>query len=124
MRQPIQFAQTYPKHLKLHGGSSLDLKKVASLTFEEVDLDRFPLVKLAYQVGRAKGNKPIVMNAANEVAVNLFLNDKISFIDIETIVIKTVAKYKLEKVLTINKVLQINKEVKEDVLNNYLSIIS
>ncbi len=124
MRQPIQFALTYPKHLKLHGGSSLDLKKVASLTFEEVDLDRFPLVKLAYQVGRAKGNKPIVMNAANEVAVNLFLNDKISFIDIETIVIKTVAKYKLEKVLTINKVLQINKEVKEDVLNNYLSIIS
>lgn len=124
MRQPIQFALTYPRHLKLFGGSSLDLKSIASLTFEEVDFKRFPLVKLAYEVGRAKGSKPIVMNAANEVAVNLFLNDKISFNDIETIIIKTVDKYKLEDVASINRVLQINDEVKKDVFNNYLSIIS
>lgn len=123
MRLPIQFALTFPNHLKLHGGERLDLKKIHSLTFEAVDFKRYPLVKLAYQVGKLKGNKPIILNAANEVAVDLFLNDKIKFLDIETIVIETVNRYKHQEVKTIEEVLIIDEIVRNYVKENYLIII-
>lgn len=123
MRLPIQFALTFPNHLKLHGGERLDLKKIHSLTFEAVDFKRYPLVKLAYQVGKLKGNKPIILNAANEVAVDLFLNDKIKFLDIETIVIETVNRYKHQEVKTIEEVLKIDEIVRNYVKENYLNII-
>ena len=124
MRLPIQFALTAPNHLKLNGGSRLDLKEVSNLSFEEVSLKRYPLVKLAYDVGRLKGNKPIVMNAANEVAVNLFLNDKISFLDIETIVINTVNNYDFSEVNSIDDILRVNDTVKKYVEGNYSKILS
>ena len=124
MRLPIQFALTAPRHLELNGGSRLNLKEVSNLTFEEVCFKRYPLVKLAYDVGRAKGSKPIVMNAANEVAVSLFLNEKIRFLDIETIVIKTVNKYDYQEVNSIDDILEINDTVKKYVLENFSKIIS
>lgn len=124
MRLPIQFALTYPNHLKLFGGERLNLKKINTLTFEEVDFNRYPLVKLAYDVGKLKGNKPIVMNAANEIAVGLFLDDKIHFTQIETIVINTVNKYEFKKVKSIEEILEINDIVRSDVKKNYLNIIS
>ena len=124
MRLPIQFALTYPNHLKLFGGERLDLKKIHKLTFEEVDFERYPLVKLAYDTGRLKGNKPIVMNAANEIAVGLFLDDKIHFTQIETIVINTVNKYDFKEVNCIEEILEINDIVRQDVKKNYLNIIS
>jgi len=89
MRIPIAYALFYPKrtvydqHLEL-----------TNLSFEPMNGERFPLLKLAYQVGEAGGLLPTVMNAANEAAVKLFLNRQISFLEIENIVIDTVNHFK------------------------------
>lgn len=123
MNVPIQFALTYPDHLSIKHNQRLDLASVSTLTFKKLDFDRYPLVKLAYEVGKLKGNKPIVMNAANEVAVNLFLNDKINFLDIETIVINTTNTFEYEDIKNIDQIYTVNDLVKHYVRNNYKEII-
>jgi len=84
MRHPIQYALTYPDRL---GASlpALDLAQIGSLTFEQPDVERFPCLSLAFEALRAGGTMPAVLNAANEVAVNAFLENKIGFSDIATI---------------------------------------
>lgn len=123
MKVPIQFALTFPNHNYINKSEALDLAQVGQLTFADVDFERFPLVALAYEVGRQKGNKPIVMNAANEAAVHLFLQEKINFLNIETLVINTTRKYDYEDVKSFDQVYEINDRVKEDVLANYNDII-
>jgi len=89
MRIPIAYALFYPKRTVYD--QHLELK---NLSFEPMNSERFPLLKLAYQVGEAGGLLPTVMNAANESAVKLFLNHQISFLEIENIVIQTVNHFK------------------------------
>lgn len=84
MKLPIQYALTYPKRLSMEG-NSLDLTKSA-LTFKEADSKTFKCLNLAYRAGEAGGTLPAVLNGANEVAVELFLNGKIGFLDIGNIV--------------------------------------
>jgi len=85
MRQCIQYALTYPR--RMDGLTEpLDLFKLKKLTFAEPDLQTFPLLKLAYDVSEKGNILPAVMNAADEVAVEMFLQDKISFCDIQEIV--------------------------------------
>lgn len=86
MRHPIQYALSYPQRLPLNS-KPLDFMQFNQLTFEEASFERFPLLKLAFEVGKAKGNLPAIMNAANEVAVDLFLQGRIEFLDIESLVI-------------------------------------
>lgn len=76
MKHPIQYALTYPDR---SAGclASLDLASLGSLTFEEPDLDRFPCLRLAFEALRSGGTMPAVLNAANEVAVQAFLDGKI-----------------------------------------------
>jgi len=85
MRHPIQYALTYPNR---QAGSlnSLDLTAISDLTFESPDLEKFPCLALAFEALRAGGTMPTVLNAANEVAVEAFLNKKIGFYDIPRIV--------------------------------------
>jgi len=85
MRLPILYALAYPERRPLKG-EFLDFKKLKQITFEEPSTERFPALKLAYEVGRKGGNAPTVFNAANEVAVAAFLAGKIRYTDIyETI---------------------------------------
>ncbi len=86
MLVPIQYALTYPKRYPLAITETLDLAKVATLNFSELDQTRFPFIKLAYQVGEKGGNLPAIMNGANEAAVALFLAEKIDFLKIEELV--------------------------------------
>ncbi len=86
MRMPILYALSYPNRAK----QSLSPFELTDLHFKKMDFNRYPLLKLAYEVGIKKGLLPTVMNAANEAAVKLFLEDKISFLDIERIVIEEV----------------------------------
>lgn len=81
MRMPIQYALTYPERREM-GLEPLDLAALGSLTFERPDADRFPALETAYAAGRAGGTAPCVLNAANEVAVNAFLRDRIGYFDI------------------------------------------
>lgn len=85
MKVPIQYALSYPERMPL-ATEPLDLARLASLRFAEMDFARYPLLKLAYECGRAGGTMPAVLNAANEVAVARFLRGEIGFLDIERIV--------------------------------------
>ena len=85
MRLPIQYALSYPQRLQL-SGPRLDLLKVADLTFERPDLQRFPCLPLAYDAIRRGGNMPCILNAANEVANLAFRQDKITFPQISEVI--------------------------------------
>jgi 1-deoxy-D-xylulose-5-phosphate reductoisomerase len=83
MLVPIQYALTYPSRLPLKQTKTLNLCEIGSLHFQKMDMQRFPSVSLAYQAGKTGGSMPTVLNAANETAVQAFLSEKISFLDIE-----------------------------------------
>lgn len=115
MRMPILYALSYPRHLALNI-KPLDLETIGSLTFKPMDYDRYPLLALAYRVGALGGLYPTVMNAANEKAVALFLNNEISFLDIERLVIEAVESFK-ENIQepTLEDILNCNQKIYEKV---------
>lgn len=81
MRLPIQFALSWPERFN-YSFEQLDLVKAASLTFEAPDTEAFPSLKIAIECGKAGGTLPCAFNAANEEAVNAFLDGKIKYLDI------------------------------------------
>jgi 1-deoxy-D-xylulose-5-phosphate reductoisomerase len=91
MRLPILYALTYPKRIKTD--YLMDFSEIMNLTFEPMDFIRYPALKLAYDVLNKKGILPTVYNAANEIAVEMFLKSKIKFTDIYRIIEKTVASF-------------------------------
>ncbi|ABN52231.1 MAG TPA: 1-deoxy-D-xylulose-5-phosphate reductoisomerase [Hungateiclostridium thermocellum] len=95
MRLPIQFALTYPDR-KQNNFSKLDIVKIGSLTFEAPDLEAFPCLGLAFEALRAGGTMPAVLNAANEKAVGLFLQEKIRFLDIPEIIEKVMGRHSVK----------------------------
>src|SRR5436190_2197804 len=84
MRHPIQYALTYPQR-QANCLEPLDLRSMSGLTFEDPDLERFPCLSLAYDALKKGGTTPAVLNAANEVAVEAFLDEKIGLDDIAAI---------------------------------------
>ncbi|PJB49714.1 MAG: 1-deoxy-D-xylulose-5-phosphate reductoisomerase [Chloroflexi bacterium CG_4_9_14_3_um_filter_45_9] len=94
MRLPIQYALTYPQRLHNLELPRLDWNKIEALTFELVDCERFPCLKLALDAGKSGGTYPTVLCAADEVAVELFLAREISFTDIAKMVQKTLEQHK------------------------------
>lgn len=85
MRMPILYAFSYPDR-KPRNAERLNLAQVGTLDFKEMDLERYKCLALAYRAIEVGGTLPVVMNAVNEVAVQLFIDGKISFLDIETII--------------------------------------
>ncbi len=85
MRLPIQYALTYPERMESLAGT-LDLAKIGSLTFENPDYEAFPWLALAMETARPGGTSCAVLNAANEVAVQLFLENEIPFFGIYELV--------------------------------------
>ncbi|MBF2015614.1 MAG: 1-deoxy-D-xylulose-5-phosphate reductoisomerase [Rivularia sp. T60_A2020_040] len=81
MRLPLLYALSYPERIYTDW-ERLDLVKAGSLTFREPNHQKYPCMQLAYAAGRASGSMPAVLNAANEQAVALFLEEKIHFLDI------------------------------------------
>jgi 1-deoxy-D-xylulose-5-phosphate reductoisomerase len=82
MELPVLYALTHPERVEDHGVPSFDPVKLSPMTFERVDHDRFPALRLGIDAGRAGGAAPAVFNAANECAVAAFLAGKIRFVDI------------------------------------------
>lgn len=78
MKLPIQYALTYPGRVQADY-PRIDFNRFNCLTFEKPDFDKFRCLKIAFEVLKAEGTMPVVMNAANEIAVELFLNKKINF---------------------------------------------
>lgn len=91
MRLPIQYAFSYPKRVSL-SGERLDFAKYNTLTFEKPDTERFRNLALAYEALHQGGNMPCIVNAANEVVVAAFLEDKISFLGMSEVIEKTMTR--------------------------------
>ncbi|UCH43697.1 MAG: 1-deoxy-D-xylulose-5-phosphate reductoisomerase, partial [Dehalococcoidales bacterium] len=89
MRLPIQYALCYPDRQPNERLPRLDWDRIKELTFEPVDPDAFPCLKLAIEAGKQKGTCPAVLCAADEVAVDLFLSRSIKFTHIAPLIEKT-----------------------------------
>ena len=90
MRVPISYALHHPERVDVPL-RPLDLAEVGALTFEPVDTDAFPCLRLARQAAEAGGTAPCVLNAANEVAVHAFLNGRLGFLGIPEVIEETLA---------------------------------
>jgi len=92
MRLPLLYALSYPERIAT-SWEPLDLVKAGTLTFREPDHQKYPCMQLAYAAGRAGGCMPAVLNAANEQAVALFLDEKIQFLDIPRLIERVCDRY-------------------------------
>ena len=94
MRTPIAHALAWPE--RIHSGvEALDFMEVAGLHFEKPDTNRFPLLRLAFDAQRHGGTAPAILNAANEIAVDAFLNGDVAFLQLSEIVEKTLEHAKI-----------------------------
>ncbi len=112
MRLPIQYAIYYPERRYLDG-DRVDFSKLAGITFEKPDTDTFEGLKLAYEAGKCGGSTPTVFNAANELAVAMFLDKKIRFLDIYEIIKESMNNIKHIDNPSIEQILDVEKETYE-----------
>ena len=117
MRLPIQYALSYPDRIECDF-ERLNLAKIATLTFEEPDMDTFPCLKLAYDTLKMGGTYSAVLNSANEVLVNEFLEDKIGFYDIPYYIEKTLQAHSSINNATLEDILEIDRWTREYVINS------
>ena len=109
MRLPIQYALYYPERRYLDG-ERLDFHKLRQITFEEPDMDTFLGLPMAIQAAQAGGSMPTVFNAANELAVKLFLQEKIRFLDIYEIIGQSMGRHKVIRHPDLDQILAVEKE--------------
>ena len=114
MRIPIQFALFYPHRME-NSYKSLSLSEVGALTFEKPDLKTFKCLSLAFEALKAGGTMPAVLNASNEVCVKLFLDKKISFLDIGIINEKVMLSHTPSEIDSIETILEAEKFAKQTI---------
>jgi 1-deoxy-D-xylulose-5-phosphate reductoisomerase len=112
MRTPISYAMRYPDRLALDL-PSLDLAEIGTLTFCKPDHDRFPCLCLGYESLRIGGTMPAAMNAANEIAVDAFLNGGIRFTDISDIIQSTMQAHSSQPVHSVEAALDADRWARE-----------
>lgn len=112
MRVPISYALHYPERVDVPL-RPLDLAELGSLTFEPPDQDAFPCLRLAYEAGRAGGTAPCVLNAANEVAVHAFLQGRLSFLGIPSVVEDTLERLEPRPVRAFESLYEADREARE-----------
>ena len=114
MKLPIQYAITYPERKPMRG-NQLDLDKAADLTFQKPDMETFKCLALSFDAIKAGGNKPVVLNGANEAAVDLFLKEKIGFLDIGDMVEKALNSCEFSEITDIDDVISWDKWAREKI---------
>lgn len=117
MKLPIQYALNFPIREK-QVIESLDLFRIQTLNFYEPDMNTFKCLNLAFEAGSKGGNMPVILNSSNEVAVDLFLNNKIKFTDIANIIDDCMKHFVYKKDVTLDEIFSIDKEVREYVYKN------
>ena len=113
MRMPIQYALTYPERADAPV-PRLDWTQAARWTFDPPDFRKFPLLKLAYQAFEAGGSATIALNAADEIAVEAFLDEKIPFPGIAVVVAETLDRVAPREPRSVAEVLEIDRESREE----------
>jgi len=119
MRTPIAHAMAYPQRFD-SGVTPLDIFEVAQMDFEKPNLQRFPCLRLAKEAINAGGIMPTVLNAANEIAVDFFLNEKIKFTAIAEVIEQTMSKFTADNADSLEIILATNKKARAvaiDVIN-------
>ncbi len=111
MKHPIQYAFTYPERMPSPDSSVL-FEQIGKMTFFEPDEETFRCLALAKKAGLAGGIMPAVLNAANEVAVSAFLNDKIGFLDIAEYVEKVMSCYENKLNPSIEDIIEVDQSVR------------
>ena len=111
MKIPIQYALSYPERMHNNFGT-LDFSEINQLTFSTPDMNRYPCLKLAIDLVQEGGNSIPVMSIANDHVVDLFLNDKIRFLDIPKTIEKTVKKFQSKEKPNTEDLIQLNQEIK------------
>lgn len=112
MRLPIQYALFYPERKPMNT-ERIDFGALAQISFENPDMDNFDGLRLAFEAGRRGGNMPTIYNAANEFAVDAFLNRKIGFLDITSMIEKAMSDIKYIDNPNVNQILDTEKAVYE-----------
>lgn len=120
MKLPIYYSFTYPERVPNPSLSFLDFRKLSKLTFEQPDNETFLGIKLAYEAGKIGKSMPCVFNASNEIAVELFLEGKIKFLEIYEIIEKAMNSHKVVELNCIEIIKKTDKEVREWVYNTYM----
>lgn len=126
MKGPISYALSYPERFG-NVLPVLDLAKVKKLTFERPDKRKYPSLALTYEALKIGGTMPSVLNAANEVAVEAFLNGKVSFTDISRIVSETMAEHRVLEGESIEEIIEASnwaRQRAEELINDKLKIRS
>lgn len=119
MKLPIQYSLFYPEKRQLPFNLFCDLLSVQKLEFEKPDYKRFPCLKLAYEVAEKGKSYPVVLNAANEIAVDLFLKEKVSFGDIEKIISKALDEHNPTESKSLEEILSIDKEARKKTMEMF-----
>jgi len=109
MKLPIQYALFYPDRRPMPG-KRLDFYELGQITFEKPDMENFPGLKLAYQASAVGGSMPTVYNAANEKAVGLFLDRKISYLQITELIEAAMEQHKVIANPSVAEILDTEKE--------------
>jgi 1-deoxy-D-xylulose-5-phosphate reductoisomerase len=116
MRFPIQYALSYPKRLANSRLPRIDLARLNSLTFETINYSMFPCLELALDAGKKGGTYPAVLCAADEIAVELFLKQHISFPGIAEIIAKTISLHQGTATPTLDEILAADAWARETAL--------
>lgn len=123
MELPIQYALSYPKRLPIMG-KRLDLTETGSLTFAEPDFNRFPCLKLCLDAAKQGGTLTTVLNAANEIAVQQFLNGTISFNQIAEVIEQALNGHQNQKADTVEQIEEIDTQTRNNVLISIKEMLS
>ncbi|CAA9419180.1 MAG: 1-deoxy-D-xylulose 5-phosphate reductoisomerase [uncultured Pyrinomonadaceae bacterium] len=115
MRHAIQYALTFPRR-QLNCLPPLDFSKLAQLTFEEPDTEKFPCLALAYRALKIGGTMPATLNAANEIAVGAFLDDKIRLSDVPKITESVMNEHETKPVANLETVLKCDEQARRAAL--------
>lgn len=118
MKLPIQYALTYPERMPMRE-KKLSLADIGSLTFFKPDMEKFKCLALAYRALELGDSACVVLNGANEEAVRLFLDGKIGFLDIGTLIEKTLDKHKIMNNMNIDDVVTLDRWSRDTLLNLY-----
>jgi 1-deoxy-D-xylulose-5-phosphate reductoisomerase len=112
MRTPIAYGLGYPDRLA-SGVGSLDLLKIGQLDFCAPDQMRFPCLRLAYEALTVGGTAPAILNAANEIAVEAFLAEKVGFMDIPVIIESILSASQIEDVASIEQLVAVDAKARQ-----------
>ena len=108
MRIPIAYAMAHPERLAIDV-PKLDVTAVGNMAFEEPDWDKFPCLSYAFEAGKTGGTMPAALNAANEIAVEAFLQDRIAFLDISRVIAQVMEAHDVKPVASIDAAIEADR---------------